>query len=426
MPKRTSDVFELVEQQVSQPDRKEELIKQLRSEVNQCLWYTEKSLAQLVSDPKELKQVLFKVLTLNNPHTVHKKHPHIRKVLNLEFKVTPAEMAEGERCLLHLDTLQLEPSSRTELVSGKMRPSVDTSRFVPHKIRLYSGTNECPFHVVLKSNLWTMIREYMDVYNSFAHNEPGALDRLMGAARCTLPELPGEAGFTALKPQFSGEIPVQTQSAMNPFSYLIPENARTGLSVRNVDALINGIYFIELIDPQSGRLCEYGLLSATHVLGTYAYINWQHYNISFTSGSKQKSSDRQTSEKILLLKRSLLEEMAKALSAERQEAVPLVSAEGLVFELARYVNPGQWSSMLNCVPDTTGEDMQREYRVHFELELEYTLFDSELEDYVISAPAQGKLIPTKLNNLKQIEEKLRAEAAYRLRREKMEVDLANV
>jgi hypothetical protein len=420
---------ELYAGEVQQPDRKEAIAARLRNELNHVFVFTPKSLSHVVPNNKEIKRIV-KVVDTPSNRTVHARHPRIRRTnIAVNFSFNPAEMEPGQRLTVQLDGFDPAPQSATELISGRMTPTVDTSRFLLHDIRLVRIDSNAPFELLLGSNAFTLVSDYMHTVKALSQNQPGAIDRLLGEREWQMPELPGKSAMFEARPNFSGLVEGIRDHCMHAVGFMDPEHGRSGYSSARRDPLYNGIYYMHLAHPHHGHMTEFGLLSADHAVAVYAQINWETENVLFSFGTNRPVSDTGRQERYLLLERSLIEKLVNQLAQERAHAVPLFETDRLVFELKRYVNPSDWASPMGCVAGTQLADLNRDMHCNWVVELEYTLFEQNVERAIVTVPEVARklsMLPSHLDNTEQVEEKIQAEAEFELKREEMDVDLANL
>lgn len=410
------------------PDEKDILAQKLRDQLHHAYLFNSKSLLHVIPNKAELKQVVNRATTSTLSHTVHAKHQHIRKSdVILEFTIKPSEMKPGERCLKQLVDFNPAACFPIELVSGQKGAPVDTSRMLLHDIRLVRKQNECPFSVVLKCNMFTLIRNYITSYKNFTQGEiaPAELDRLMGQTKWEMPDLPGESAMFDAAPGFDGEVSGKPGKCMKPVGFLEPEYGRAAFStVQAGDPLMNGIYFLTMPDPNHGHMKEFGVLSTDHAIAVYAQINWSEENIHFTAGT-HNLRDTGRPERFLLMERETIDHIAGKLTQERTNSVPLCEVDRIVFELCRYVNTSNWCDQTGCVANVTPKSFTKTYKVRWHLKLEYTLFAPDIGRAIVNQPTFARKLPPP-ENTKQVEEKIQAEAAQILRRDEFDVDLADM
>jgi len=420
---------ELYTGEVQQPDRKEQIVNRMRGQLKPVFVFTPKSLNHIIPNSKEVKRIL-KIVSTPPNRTVHARHPRIRKTnIGVKFAFNPAEMEPDQRLTVQLEGFDPAPQSPTELISGRMTPSVDTSRFLLHDIRLVSIDSSAPFELLLGSNAFTLVSEYMHAVKALSQNQPGAIDRLLGEREWQMPELPGKSAMFEAKPQFSGPVEGIRDHCMHAVGFMDPEHGRSGYSSARRDPLYNGIYYVHLAHPLHGHMTEFGILSSEHAVAVYAQINWEAENVLFSFGTNKPVSDIGRQDRYLLMERSLIEGLVEQLSGERAHAVPLFETDRLVFELKRYVNPSNWASTMGCVAGTQLDDLNRDMHCNWVIELEYTLFEQDADRAIVTVPEVARklsMLPHHLDNTEQIEEKIQAEAEFELRHEDMDVDLANL
>ena len=427
MSKRSN--VDLYSGETPQPDRKEAITAQLRNQLHHVFVFTPKSLNHVIPDNKEIKRML-KVITASQSHTIHAKHPRIRKTnIGLTFTFNPAEMEPGARQIVQLEDFDPAPQSATEMISGHMTDTVDTSRLLLHDIRLVSIDNSAPFQLLLTSNTFTLVSEYMRAVQALSQNQPDAIDKLLGEREWKMPDLPGKGAMFEAKPNFTGAVEGIRDHCMHATGFMDPEHGRSGYSSGQREPLYNGIYYVQLAHPHHGHMTEFGILSAEHAVAVYAQINWEENNVLFTFGTNRPVNDVSRDERYLLMERSLIESLVDKLAGERAHAVPLCETDRLVFEITRYVNNSNWTSLTGCVADTQLDDLDAEMHCNWIIELEYTLFEQNVERAIVTAPQMARKLsqlPSHLDNAEQVEQKIQAEAEFVLRREDMDVDLAHL